>query len=135
MVLAGLAFLPDLWVAGVDVVGIANLTTFLQNTSSWRRALREAEYGYLDRDQEILRKFSPINAIEYVKAPLFIIHGANDPRVPLSEAEQMAGKLESLGKEVQLLVYPDEGHGLEKLKNRIDAYPKVAAFLDKYLMN
>jgi dipeptidyl aminopeptidase/acylaminoacyl peptidase len=135
MVLAGLAFLPDLWAAGVDVVGIANLTTFLQNTSSWRRALREAEYGYLDKDQEILRKFSPINAIEYVKAPLFIIHGANDPRVPLSEAEQMAGKLKSLGRQFQLVVYRDEGHGLEKLKNRIDAYRKVAAFLDQYLMN
>jgi len=77
---------------------------------------------------------SPINAIENVKAPLFIIHGANDPRVPLSEAEQMADRLNLLGKEVQLLVYLDEGHGLAKLKNRIDAYPKVAAFLDKHLM-
>jgi dipeptidyl aminopeptidase/acylaminoacyl peptidase len=135
MVLAGLAFLPDLWAAGVDIVGIANLTTFLQNTSSWRRALREAEYGYLDKDQEILRKFSPINAIGYLKAPLLMIHGANDPRVPLSEAEQMAEKLKSLGKQFQLLVYPDEGHGLEKLENRIDAYRKVVAFLDKHVMN
>jgi dipeptidyl aminopeptidase/acylaminoacyl peptidase len=135
MVLAGLAFQPDLWAAGVDIVGIANLTTFLQNTSTWRRALREPEYGYLDKDQELLTKLSPINAIENVKAPLFIIHGANDPRVPLSEAEQMAGRLKLLGREVELLVYPDEGHGLAKLKNRMDAYPKVAAFLDKHLMN
>jgi dipeptidyl aminopeptidase/acylaminoacyl peptidase len=135
LVLAGLAFLPDLWAAGVDIVGIANLTTFLENTSSWRRALREAEYGYLDKDQEILRKFSPINAIGYLKAPLLMIHGANDPRVPLSEAEQMAEKLKSLGKQFQLLVYPDEGHGLEKLENRIDAYRKVVAFLDKHVMN
>ena len=135
MVLAGLAFQPHLWVAGVDIIGISNLITFLQNTSSWRRALREAEYGYLDHDQEILKEFSPINSIESVKAPLFIIHGANDPRVPLSEAEQMAERLKMLGREVELLVYPDEGHGLEKLKNRIDAYPKVAAFLDKHLMN
>jgi dipeptidyl aminopeptidase/acylaminoacyl peptidase len=135
MVLAGLAFQPDLWAAGVDIVGIANLTTFLQNTSSWRRALREPEYGYLDKDQDLLTKLSPINAIENVKAPLFIIHGANDPRVPLSEAEQMAGRLKLLGREVELLVYPDEGHGLAKLKNRMDAYPKVAAFLDKHLMN
>jgi len=134
IVLAGLAFQPDLWAAGVDIVGIANLVTFLQNTSSWRRSLREPEYGYLDRDQEMLKRLSPINAIENVKAPLFIIHGANDPRVPLSEAEQMADRLNLLGKEVQLLVYLDEGHGLAKLKNRIDAYPKVAAFLDKHLM-
>jgi dipeptidyl aminopeptidase/acylaminoacyl peptidase len=135
MVLAGLAFQPDLWAAGVDIVGISNLTTFLQNTSSWRRSIREPEYGYLDRDQEVLKKFSPINAIENVKAPLFIIHGANDPRVPLSEAKQMAERLKMHGREVELLVYPDEGHGLEKLKNRIDAYPKAAAFLDKHLMN
>jgi dipeptidyl aminopeptidase/acylaminoacyl peptidase len=134
MVLAGLAFQPELWAAGVDIVGIANLVTFLQNTSSWRRALREPEYGYLDKDQEMLRKLSPINAIENVKAPLFIIHGANDPRVPLSEAEQMAGRLKLLGREVELLVYHDEGHGLAKLKNRLDAYPKVAAFLEKHLM-
>jgi dipeptidyl aminopeptidase/acylaminoacyl peptidase len=134
MVLAGLAFQPELWAAGIDIVGIANLTTFLQNTSSWRRALREAEYGYLDKDQEILKKFSPINSIQNVKTPLFIIHGANDPRVPLSEAEQMRDQLKALGREVELLVYPDEGHGLSKLKNRIDAYPKVAAFLDKHLM-
>jgi dipeptidyl aminopeptidase/acylaminoacyl peptidase len=134
MVLAGLAFQPDLWAAGVDIVGIANLVTFLQNTSSWRRALREPEYGYLDKDQEMLKRLSPINAIENVRAPLFIIHGANDPRVPLSEAEQMAGRLKLLGKEVELLVYFDEGHGLAKLKNRIDAYPKVVAFLDKHLM-
>lgn len=135
MVLAGLAFQPHLWAAGVDIIGISNLTTFLQNTSSWRRALREAEYGYLDHDQEILKELSPINSIENVRAPLFIIHGANDPRVPLSEAKQMAERLKMLGREVELLVYPDEGHGLEKLKNRIDAYPKVAAFLDKHLMN
>ena len=134
MVLAGLAFQPSLWAAGVDIVGIANLTTFLQNTSAWRRALREPEYGYLDKDQEMLRQLSPIYGIENVKAPLFIIHGANDPRVPLSEAEQMAVRLKMIGKEVELLVYPDEGHGLAKLKNRMDAYPKVAAFLDKHLM-
>ncbi|HBB44439.1 MAG: Peptidase S9 prolyl oligopeptidase active site domain protein [Parcubacteria group bacterium GW2011_GWA1_44_13] len=131
MVLAGLTFHPELWVAGVDIVGISNLVSFLENTSPYRRALREAEYGYLSTDREFLESISPLNFIENIKAPLFIIHGANDPRVPLSEAEQMYSKLKDLGREVELLVYQDEGHGLNKSKNRMDAYPKVAEFLGR----
>lgn len=133
MVLAGLAFQPNLWAAGVDIVGMSNLVSFLENTSSWRRALREAEYGYLDKDREFLQSISPLNSIENIKAPLFIIHGANDPRVPLTEAEQIHSKLKELGRDVELLVYSDEGHGIGKLKNRLDAYPKVANFLDSHL--
>lgn len=131
MVLAGLTFYPELWAGGVDVVGISNLVSFLENTSPYRRALREAEYGYLATDKEFLESISPLNFIENIKAPLFIIHGANDPRVPLSEAEQMHSKLKELGREVELVVYQDEGHGLNKLKNRLDAYPKVADFLGR----
>lgn len=131
MVLAGLTFYPELWAGGVDIVGISNLVSFLENTSPYRRALREAEYGYLATDREFLQSISPLNFIEEIKAPLFIIHGANDPRVPLSEAEQMYRKLKDLGREVELIVYQDEGHGLNKLKNRLDAYPKVADFLNK----
>ncbi|MEK7176738.1 MAG: S9 family peptidase [Patescibacteria group bacterium] len=135
MVLAGLAFYPDLWAAGVDTVGIANWVTFLENTAPYRRALREAEYGSLEKDREFLKSVSPINSVEKIKAPLFIIHGANDPRVPLSEAEQMVTKLRELGREVEILIYTDEGHGLSKLKNRLDAYPKVVTFLDKIINN
>ncbi|MEX0919329.1 MAG: S9 family peptidase [Parcubacteria group bacterium] len=135
MVLAGLAFYPNLWAAGIDTVGIANWITFLENTAPYRRALREAEYGSLKKDREFLKSVSPINSVEKIKAPLFIIHGANDPRVPLSEAEQMASKLRELGRTVEMVVYPDEGHGLSKLKNRLDAYPKVVSFLEKVLKN
>lgn len=131
MVLAGLTFYPDLWAGGVDVVGISNLVSFLENTSSYRRSLREAEYGHLATDKEFLGSISPLNFVENIKAPLFIIHGANDPRVPLSEAEQMYKKLKEFGREAELLVYMDEGHGLNKLKNRLDAYPKVAIFISK----
>ena len=133
MVLAGLTFFPYLWAAGVDIVGIANFVTFLENTSVWRRALREAEYGYLDTDREFLGSISPANSIENIQAPLFIIHGANDPRVPLSEAQHIYKRLQELGRKAELIVYDDEGHGLAKLKNRLDAYPKVADFLDCYL--
>ncbi|MFA4886594.1 MAG: S9 family peptidase [Candidatus Nanoarchaeia archaeon] len=132
MVLAGLTFQPDLWVAGVDIVGISNFVTFLQNTSPYRRALREEEYGSLEKDKKFLESISPFNFIEQIKSPLMIIHGSNDPRVPLTEAEQIHHKLKELGRDVQLLVYPDEGHGLAKLKNRLDAYPKVAEFLEKH---
>lgn len=133
MTLAGLTFYPDLWAAGVDIVGFSNLVTFLENTSSWRRALREAEYGYLKTDRKLLESISPLNFIKNIKAPLFIIHGKNDPRVPLSEAEQIHRQLNECGMKARILVYDDEGHGLAKLKNRLDAYPKVADFLDSCL--
>lgn len=133
MVLAGLAFQPELWAAGVDIVGIASLETFLENTSAYRRAYREREYGALASDREFLRSVSPLTRIDDMRAPLFIIHGANDPRVPLSEAEQIHAALTSRGRECELLVYGDEGHGLAKRANRADALPKAMAFLGRHL--
>lgn len=133
MVLACMAFYPKLWAAGIDIVGIVNFVTFLENTASYRRAHREAEYGSLENDRELLEKISPIHSIEKIEASLLLIHGANDPRVPLSEAEQVVARLKEVGKHVELLVYPDEGHGIAKLKNKLDAYPKVVEFLDKAL--
>lgn len=133
MVLACLTFYPELWAAGVDIVGIANFVTFLQNTAPYRRAVREAEYGRLDTDRAFLESISPINSIEQITAPLMVIHGANDPRVPLSEAEQVVSKLHAHGRAVELLVYHDEGHGLAKLENKLDVYPRMVAFLHKAL--
>lgn len=135
MVLAGLAFYPDLWAGGIDIVGIANFITFLENTAPYRRALRESEYGSLEKDKTFLESISPINSVDNIKAPLMVIHGANDPRVPLSEAEQIVEKLKEHGRKVELLVYQDEGHGLSKLKNRLDAYPKVVSFLETIFAN
>ncbi|HEY2575189.1 MAG TPA: prolyl oligopeptidase family serine peptidase [Streptosporangiaceae bacterium] len=133
MVLAGLAFQPELWAAGVDIVGISSLVTFLENTSPYRRAYREREYGSLARDREFLHAASPLTRIDQIRAPLFIIHGANDPRVPLSEAEQIHAALTAHGQECELLVYGDEGHGLAKRSNREDAVPKAIAFLARHL--
>jgi dipeptidyl aminopeptidase/acylaminoacyl peptidase len=133
MVLAGLAFQPALWAAGVDIVGIASLVTFLENTSPYRRAYREREYGTLARDREFLHSVSPLTRIDDIRAPLFLIHGANDPRVPLSEAEQIHAALTSRGRECHLLVYGDEGHGLAKRANRADAVPRALAFLARHL--
>jgi protease II len=133
MVLAGLAFQPDLWAAGVDIVGVASFVTFLENTSAYRRAYREREYGTLADDREFLHSVSPLTRIEDIRAPLFVIHGANDPRVPLSEARQIYAGLTSRGRECHLLVYDDEGHGLAKRANRLDAVPKAMAFLATHL--
>jgi dipeptidyl aminopeptidase/acylaminoacyl peptidase len=133
MVLAALTEYPDLWAAGVDIVGIANLVTFLENTGSYRRRLREPEYGSLERDSEFLESISPIHKAESITAPLMVVHGKNDPRVPVGEAEQIVERVQRNGGTVEYLLYEDEGHGLAKLKNRLDAYPKIAAFLDEHL--
>lgn len=133
MVLAGVAFQPQRWAAGVDIVGISSLVTFLENTSPYRRAHREREYGSLERDREFLESASPLNRISDVRAPLFVIHGRNDPRVPLSEAEQVAAAVRENGVDVELVVYDDEGHGLAKRANRLDAYPRAIDFLGRVL--
>jgi dipeptidyl aminopeptidase/acylaminoacyl peptidase len=133
MVLAGLAFQPDLWAAGVDIVGMSSLVTFLENTASWRRAFREREYGSLEHHRDLLEELSPLNRLDAMRAPLFIVHGVNDPRVPVGEAEQIHAALRGRGVRSELAVYADEGHGLAKLKNRLDAYPRVADFLVEVL--
>jgi dipeptidyl aminopeptidase/acylaminoacyl peptidase len=133
MVLSALTEYPELWSAGVDIVGIANFVTFLENTGSYRRALREPEYGSLERDREFLESISPIHKAEKIAAPLMVIHGKNDPRVPVGEAEQIVDRVRAGGSEVEYLLYEDEGHGLAKLKNRLEAYPRIADFLDEHL--
>ncbi|HET9171705.1 MAG TPA: alpha/beta fold hydrolase [Actinospica sp.] len=133
MVLAGVAFQPELWAAGVDIVGMSSLVTFLENTSPYRRAVREREYGSLEKDRDFLQQASPLSRIDDIRAPLFVIHGANDPRVPLSEAEQLHAALTANNVECELLVYGDEGHGLARRGNKLDAYPKAQAFLAKHL--
>jgi len=134
MVLSALTEYPELWTAGVDIVGIANLVTFLENTGSYRRSLREPEYGSLEKDRAFLESISPIHKAENISAPLMVVHGKNDPRVPVGEAEQIVERVKSNGgTAVEYLLYEDEGHGLAKLKNRLDAYPKITAFLDKHM--
>ena len=133
MVLSSLTTYPDEWAAGIDLVGISSFVTFLENTSGYRRAHREAEYGSLANDREFLESISPINHIDNARAPLMVIHGENDPRVPVSEARQLVTALRERDVPVELLTFDDEGHGLAKLKNRLIAYPKVVDFLDRYL--
>lgn len=132
MVLAALAFQPELWAAGIEFVGISNLRTFLENTSIWRRAAREREYGPLS-DPELLERLSPWSRLDAIRAPLFIEHGRNDPRVPVSESEAIHGELVRRGVRCELVIYEDEGHMVEKLANRVDVFERAVAFLDEVL--
>lgn len=133
MVLAGITHHPELWAAAVDVVGIADLETFLEHTHPTRRSLREAEYGSLAHDRDFFREISPIHHVDRIRAPLLVIHGQNDPRVPHGEAEQIVGALRVRDRPVEFLSFADEGHGLARLENRLAAFPAIAAFLERHL--
>lgn len=133
MVLSAITTYPDLWAAAIDIVGIANFVSFMENTHPWRRKLRECEYGSLENDREFLEEISPIRRVNQITAPLFVIHGANDPRVPVGEAEQIVAALRQRQVPVEYLRFEDEGHGLIKRANRLVAYPAAVRFLDKHL--
>ena len=133
LTLMALATAPHLWACGVEIVGIFNLVTFLERTAPWRRKYREAEYGYLDKHRDVLTQLSPATHVEKIEAPLMIIHGANDIRVPVYEAEQLAQRLKELGREVKLIILPDEGHTITKVENRIKVYTEVVKFIHQHL--
>jgi len=133
MVLASLTLFPEHWAAGCNFVGIANFVTFLEKTGAYRQRHRASEYGSLEDDREFLESISPIHKVDRIACPLVVVHGANDPRVPIGEAEQIVEALRKRNMTVEFLRYENEGHGLSKLENRIDAYPKIVAFLDRVL--
>jgi dipeptidyl aminopeptidase/acylaminoacyl peptidase len=132
MVLACITEFPDLFAAAVDEVGIANFETFLQNTAEYRRALREAEYGPLS-DPGFLKSVSPIYKVDKIRTPLFVVHGENDPRVPVGEARQIAAAIATRGGVVDTLIFPDEGHGAAKRPNVLTEYRRQVEFFDKHL--
>ncbi len=123
---------PELFSAAIDNVGIANFKTFLENTKAYRRALRESEYGPLS-DPEFLHSISPIHKADLIRTPLLVIHGENDPRVPVSEARQILAAVIANGGVADSLIFPDEGHGASKRVNVIASYRKQVEFLDANL--
>lgn len=133
MVLAAITLYPEIWSAAVDMYGIANFETFLRRTSNYRRKLREREYGTLDRDLAFLNSISPLHKVDRIRAPLFVLHGRNDPRVPFSEAEQIVKALEERKQPVEHIYFDDEGHGFVKLNNRLYMYPKIVEFFERYM--
>ncbi|MBX3367428.1 MAG: S9 family peptidase [Phycisphaeraceae bacterium] len=116
--------------AGINVVGIVNMKTFLEQTSGYRQKLREVEYGPLS-DSEFLESVSPINHIDKIRVPMLIAHGLNDPRVPVGEAMQLAVGLMQRGYEPEQIYFPDEGHGFAKLSNRLIFSQRMVDFLRK----
>lgn len=136
MVLAGLVHYSDRLVCGIDMVGISNFVTFLENTSDYRRDLRRVKYGD-ERDPEMrafLLSISPLTNAHKIRRPLLIVQGANDPRVPQSEARQIRDKVVENGEEVWYMVAADEGHGFAK-KSNVDAYQAaLVAFCKKHLL-
>ena len=129
--LATLVNYSDRLRGGVDVSGIANFVSFLANTAPYRQNLRRAEYGD-ERDPDMrsyLRRISPLTNADRITRPLLVVHGKNDPRVPLSEAEQIVNKLRAKGGEVWYLLAADEGHGYRKKQNRDAYYVTFAQFL------
>ena len=134
--LAGLAFTPELYAAGVDIVGPSNLFTLLETVPPYWKpmiALFHTRMGHPERDAELLRAASPLFSAEKIQAPLLIGQGANDPRVKRAESLQIVQALKEKGKPVEYVEYPDEGHGFVKAENRLDFFRKAEAFLEKHL--
>jgi dipeptidyl aminopeptidase/acylaminoacyl peptidase len=126
--------IPDLWRCAVDVFGVANLITMVENAQpNWRRFLARW-IGDVERDREKLVERSPITHIENVRCPMLILQGENDPRVPQEESDQVVERLRALGRRVEYVVYPGEGHGFTKRANAEDAYGRIVDFLTKELL-
>jgi dipeptidyl aminopeptidase/acylaminoacyl peptidase len=120
----------------VDIVGMSNLVTFLEHTEAYRRDLRRVEYGD-ERDpkmREFLERIAPMNNIEKIKKPLLVIAGKNDPRVPVSESQQIADALKKQGTPVWLMIAKDEGHGYRKKPNQDFQFYATVEFLQQYLL-
>ena len=136
MVLACSVHYSDRLKAAVDVVGISNFVTFLENTQDYRRDLRRAEYGDERKPamREHLQNISPLNHVDKIKIPMLVVQGQNDPRVPVTEAIQVVDALRAQGQPVWYMNALNEGHGYRKKENR-DVYQQAAImFLQEYLV-
>jgi len=135
MVLAAVAQLPEHFRAGVDFVGVANWITGLEDASPQLKNADRIEYGNIDdpADRAFFRQISPLSYADRIRAALLVVHGANDPRVPVGEADQIVRMMRHNRGDVEYLRFPDEGHGIAKLQNRVTAYQRIARFLDRVL--
>ena len=136
MTLAVSTFYSDRIKCSVDIVGMSNLVTFLEHTEAYRRDLRRVEYGD-ERDpkmHEFLKKIAPMNHVDMIKKPMLVVAGKNDPRVPVSESEQIAAALKKQGTPVWFLIGKDEGHGYRKKVNQDYQFYATVEFLKEYLL-
>jgi len=132
---AAVTTLPDLFDVAVSFVGVSNWITALEGASPALKASDRAEYGDIDdpEDREFFRQLSPITHIDRVKTPIMVLHGANDPRDPVTESDQFVRGIRERGGTVEYLRFPDEGHGIRSLENRLTAYRRIAQLLRREL--
>ena len=133
MTLMAIGRSPDVWAAGVELYGIINWMTMLQHEDAMLQEYEKSLLGDPVKDRAIYDAASPITYIHHVKAPLLVLQGENDPRVPKEEAEQVVELLNKDGKTVDAHYYPNEGHGFEKRENQIDSIRRSVEWFDKYL--
>ena len=136
MVLAALAFQPDVFAAGVDIFGVSNWLRTLESMPSWWEAQRQAlfrEMGDPVAQKEMLREISPVFHADKIRRPLIVLQGANDPRVIKPESDDIVASVQKNGVPVEYVVFPDEGHGFTKRPNQIKGYGAIREFLDRYL--
>ena len=133
MTLMAVGKTPDVWAAGVEEYGIINWFTMLQHEDALLQEYEKSLLGDPEKDRKIYEADSPITYIHAVKAPLLVLQGDNDPRVPKEEAQQVVDVLKKDGKTVDVHYYSNEGHGFEKRENRIDAIRRMVAWFDKHL--
>ncbi len=134
--LAGLTFTPDLYACGVDYVGVSNIFSWMNAIPPYWEPYREMIYEMVGdpvADSLLLYEASPIFHVDKIKAPLFIAQGANDPRVPKAESDQMVEALQKRGIEVPYMVKDNEGHGFRNEENRFDLYGAMEKFFYKHL--
>ena len=135
MTYAALTQLPELFKGGVSMVGVSNWVTALEGASPALKASDRIEYGNIDdpEDRKFFLEISPITHIKNIRAPIMVVHGANDPRDPVTESDQFVRAVRELGGRAEYLRFPDEGHGVRKLSNRIAMSRRVAEFLESIL--
>jgi dipeptidyl aminopeptidase/acylaminoacyl peptidase len=133
MTLMAVGKTPKIWAAGVEEYGIINWFTMLQHEDALLQEYEKSLLGDPGKDRKIYESDSPITFIHDIKAPLLVLQGENDPRVPKEEAQQVVESLKKDGKTVDVHYYSNEGHGFEKRENRIDAIERTVAWFDKYL--
>lgn len=136
--LAGLAFTPDLYACGFDIVGPSNIITLLNSIPPyWKPVQKIFTLRVGDKDNPLERKMleeqSPLNSATKIKAPLYVVQGANDPRVKKAESDQIVAALRDLGREVEYMLAPDEGHGFLNELNRLAMYTAMEKFFYKHL--
>ncbi|MFN7174363.1 MAG: alpha/beta hydrolase family protein, partial [Thermaurantiacus tibetensis] len=136
MTYAALTLYPRLWRAGLAVVAISDFVTFLENTADYRRDLRRVEYGdETDPKQRAkLKEISPLGRADRIAVPLMVVTGANDPRVPASEADQMVAAVRANGREAWHLVAANEGHGFRRKENQDYQFWTSLLFWERHLL-